>query len=381
MNTFPSLLTILDELIAIPSVSSTLPDRDMGNRPIIDKLANLLTDLNFRVNITPLGNKKNKANLIAKLGNGSGGLILSGHTDTVPYDEHLWQYNPLSLTQKDNKLFGLGTADMKGFFPIIIEAAKMVANQPLRHPLIIIATADEESSMCGARNLAEQKQLKASAAVIGEPTELKPIYMHKGVMIQSVTIEGRGGHSSNPALGRNAIEAMHAAITEIMSLRDTLQKHHNTAFTVPTPTINIGCIHGGDSPNRICSECEVHFDLRILPGMSTEAVYQQLQNQLTPLENKFDVRIHLRSLMPSIPSFHQPRTDELVQVAERLTGQHATSACYATEGPFLRQLDIDTIIMGPGSINQAHQPNEYLAIDQIQPAINLYKKLIQHYCL
>lgn len=375
-------MDMMSELIAINSVSSTAPEWDNGNRPVIDKLASWLDSLGFQTEIIPLKGSHAKANLIATLGSGPGGLVLSGHTDTVPFNESRWSSNPLSVTERDNKLFGLGTTDMKGFFPIVIEAARAFADRPLQQPLIILATADEESSMDGARELAQLGRPKARAAVIGEPTSLKPIRMHKGMMMEAITVEGRSGHSSNPLLGNNALEAMHIVISDLLAFRQQLQeRYRNPLFAIDLPTMNLGCIHGGDSPNRICGQCELHFDLRPLPGMDIDELKQALQQRLLPIAEQLQVNISLRSLMAGVPAFEQAADTELVKLAERLTGYSTGSVAYATEGPFLQQLGMDTIVMGPGCIDQAHQPDEFMAMDQIDPAITIFKQLIAEYCL
>lgn len=378
----PSLLVMLNELISEISVSSTSPQWDTGNRAVIDKLAGWLTTLGFSCQVIPLQDNANKANLIATLGQGPGGLVLSGHTDTVPFNEERWDMNPLRLTERDNKLFGLGSTDMKGFFPIAIEAAKSFLDQPLKEPLIILATADEESSMNGARELAAQGSPKARFAVIGEPTDLKPIRMHKGVMMNAITVQGRAGHSSNPALGNNALEAMHVVISDLLTFRQQMQQQYqNPLFDVAVPTLNLGCIHGGDNPNRICGQCELHFDLRALPGMDNDQLFADISQRLQPLAEQLQVNISLRALIEELAPFEEPADSELVKIAEQLTGHSAEAVAFATEGPMLQQLGMQTIVMGPGSINQAHQPNEYMALNQVQPAVDILKQLIAKFCL
>ena len=381
----PPLLSMMHELLSEISVSSTSPEWDTSNHRVIDKLADWLNTLGFQCQIIPLTGKRaanDKANLIATLGNGPGGLVLSGHTDTVPFNEQYWDVNPLALTEKDHRLYGLGATDMKGFFPIAIEAAKAFVNQPLQQPLIILATADEESSMDGARQLALQGRPKARYAVIGEPTDLRPIRMHKGMMMEAITIVGRSGHSSNPALGNNAMEAMHTVITDLLAFRAQLQqRYNNPLFDIDIPTLNLGCIHGGDNPNRICGQCELHFDLRTLPGMNNDEIKQQISQRLEPLAQSLGVNISLRSLMQSILPFEQDAQSELVKSVEKLTGHSAHSVAFGTEGPFLQQLGMQTIVMGPGSIDQAHQPNEFMSLTQVQPTIDILKALIAKYCL
>ena len=378
----PPLLTMMNELLSEISVSSTSSQWDTGNRQVIDKLAGWLTTLGFQCEVIPLTEQPHKANLIATLGSGPGGLVLSGHTDTVPFNEERWDVNPLGLTEQDNKLFGLGSTDMKGFFPIAIEAAKAFLDKPLKEPLIILATADEESSMDGARELAAQGAPKARFAVIGEPTDLKPIRMHKGMMMNAITVEGRAGHSSDPSLGNNAMEAMHIVMADLLSFRAELQqRYNNPLFEVAVPTLNLGCIHGGDNPNRICGQCELHFDLRALPGMNNADVTNEITQRITPLAKQLKVNISLRSLITPLTPFEQSADSELVKAAEQLTGHSSESVAFATEGPLLQQLGMETIVMGPGSIDQAHQPNEYMALNQVQPAVDLLKQLIGRFCL
>lgn len=378
----PDLVTMLSELIASPSVSCTQPDWDQSNLGVIEKLESWLSSLGFSTEVCPVPGHAGKANLIATLGSGPGGLVLSGHTDTVPFNAELWQSDPFKLTEKDNRFYGLGTCDMKGFFPIAIEAARKFIDTPLQQPLIILATADEESSMSGARALAEAGKPKARYAVIGEPTGLKPIYMHKGMMMEAVRVEGKAGHSSDPSLGANALDAMHSVLSELISFRNEMkQQHHNSAFRIAEPTLNLGCIHGGDNPNRICSRCELEYDLRPLPGMDLDNLREDVSRRLAPLADRFGVQIKTEALFPGIPAFANRVDSELVQTAERLTGYTAESVAFGTEAPFLQQMGMDTIVMGPGFIDQAHQPDEYLAFDQIQPTVAILEKMIRQYCL
>lgn len=376
----PDLRHMLGDLIAIPSVSCTDPDMDQGNRGVIDQLADWLSELGFACEIMEVA--PGKANLIATLGSGPGGLVLAGHTDTVPYDQGRWRFNPFRLTEADGKLYGLGTADMKGFFPLAIEAARDFLDTPLKAPLIILATCDEECSMAGARALVDAGRPKARFAVIGEPTSLKPLRMHKGVMMERVVIEGRSGHSSDPSLGANALEAMQAVMGELLAFRAELQaKYRNPAFTVPVPTLNLGCIHGGDNPNRICPHCELQFDLRPLPGMVMDELRQQIRERVAPLAPRHNVSIAVDPIFAGTPSMETPADSPLVRAVEKLTGHTAEAAAFGTEGPFFRQLGMDALIFGPGGIEQAHQPDEFIRLDSISPTVNVLRGLIREFCL
>lgn len=373
---------MLAQLIELPSVSCTNPDQDQSNFAVISLLAHWLEDLGFAVDIMEVQQEPRKANLIATLGSGPGGLVLAGHTDTVPYDGELWRFDPLKLTANDNRWYGLGTSDMKGFFPIAIEAAKKFLGTELKQPLIILATADEESSMCGAQALTDAGKPIARHALIGEPTGNRPIRLHKGIMMESIIIQGQSGHSSDPALGNNAIEIMHQVLSEIMQFREELkQRYQNPAFNIVYPTLNLGCIHGGDNPNRICGSCELQIDLRPIPGMEIDELRHLLLQRTRHIATERKAELRIVPLFPGIPAFETAASAEIVRVCEKLTGHKAAGVNFGTEAPFLQQLGMDTIVLGPGDIEQAHQPDEYLSIDRIQPTIAILEGLIQKFCL
>lgn len=379
-NINSSLKERIATLVSIASVSSAKAEWDMSNRPVIDLLATWFEQLGFHIHIQALPG--NKANLIATYGTGSGGLVLSGHTDTVPFNEARWQYPPLALSEDNNRLYGLGTADMKSFFALIIEAVLPLLDQTFKAPLIVLATADEESSMSGARALSHTAFQQTRAAIIGEPTQLKPINMHKSISMNALSITGQSGHSSNPALGKNALDAMHDMMTELKAFRSEIASHYkNSHFAVATPTLNLGCIHGGDNPNRICNSCELHFDFRGLPGMDNHEIRGQILERLAPIAEQHRVKMAFTELFGGIEAFEQSRDTEIVKLAEKLTAAEAKAVAFATEAPFLQQLGMETIVLGPGSIDQAHQPDEYMALDQIKPCVDLLRQFINHYCL
>jgi acetylornithine deacetylase len=378
----PDLKTRMSQLIALPSVSCTHADLDMSNRAVIDQLADWFSHLGFKTEIQPVPNQPHKANLIATLGQGPGGLVLAGHTDTVPFNEERWQSDPLKLSERDNRLYGLGTCDMKGFFSVVIEAVLPYLKTPLKQPLIILATADEESSMSGARALAEAGYPKARQALIGEPTSLTPIHMHKGIMMEVVRIQGKAGHSSNPALGNNALDAMHDVMGELKSFRHELtERFNNQGFQVTTPTLNLGCIHGGDNPNRICGHCELQYDLRALPGMSNDDLREEISQRLKDVALKHQVELSNEALFEGVPSFSNEKTSAMISKAEELSGYSSEAVAFATEAPFLQSMGMDTVVLGPGSIDQAHQPDEFMALDQITPMVNIIRGLIDHFCV
>ena len=376
----PSLQDQFAALIATPSVSCTQAHWDQSNRAVIDLLAGWLADLGFACEIQEVA--PGKANLLATFGSGPGGLVLAGHSDTVPFDAALWHSDPLRLTAQGDRWVGLGVCDMKGFFPLVIEALRGLLDQPFRQPLLVLATCDEESSMVGARALAAAGRPLGRAAVIGEPTGLKPIRLHKGVMMERIDILGQSGHSSDPSLGHSALEAMQDVMGELRLLRAQWQREfNNPQFGVPQPTLNFGCIHGGDNPNRICGQCALEFDLRPLPGMDPEQLRAAIRGKLQPLAERHQVRIDYAPLFANVPPFEQSADSELVRVAEKLTGHAAQAVAFGTEAPYLQQLGCETIVLGPGDIACAHQPGEFLELARIEPTVRLLRQLIQHYCL
>jgi len=378
----PSLKAQFDALLKLPSISCTQDDMDQSNLPVVHLLASWLGDLGFACEIQPIPGEAGKANLIATLGSGPGGLVMAGHTDTVPCNPERWQHDPFKLTEADGRWYGLGSCDMKGFFPLIIEAVRDYVDQPFKQPLIVLATADEESSMSGARALVASGLPKARHAVIGEPTGLKPVRVHKGIMMERIDITGQAGHSSDPALGNNAMEAMHAVISDLMTLRSSWQKRwNNPLFGVPTPTLNLGCIHGGDNPNRICAKCGLEFDIRPLPGMDPDALRADIQARLDLIAAERQVEIVYAPLFPGVPPLDTGADAPLVKACEALTGHSAGSVAFATEGPYLNQIGMQTLILGPGDIDQAHQPDEFLAMDRLNPTVDILRNLIKQFCL
>jgi acetylornithine deacetylase len=380
----PDVLSMMRTLIAQPSVSCTDPRLDQANFPVIHSLADWLEKLGFSVQVIPLST--GKANLLATLGGGIGsglGLVFSGHTDTVPFDEGAWSVDPFGGVERDQRIYGLGSCDMKSFFALVLAAAQEFDAKRFKHPLTVLATADEESTMSGARYLCDHGLKPGRYAVIGEPTGLRPIRMHKGVMMESLRVTGHAGHSSDPALGANAIEGMQRILGELLIWRQELQaRHRNPAFAVDTPTLNLGAIRGGDNPNRICGHCELQIDIRPLPGMEIEALRQALYDRLsTVLVDSPGLRLETSPLFAGVPPFETARNSAIVRACEDISGLGAGAVAFGTEAPYLSSLGTETVVFGPGDIRQAHQPDEYLALSQIKPSVDMFKRLIGRFCL
>ena len=381
MPRVPPLIDCMHALIASPSVSSVSPAWDQGNFGVIDLLDQWLKALGFETRVLPIAGYPDKYNLVASAGRGPGGLVLAGHTDTVPFDEGRWRFDPFRVEERDGRLYGLGTCDMKGFFALVIEAVRDLDTGRLKQPLTIVATADEESSMCGAKALADSRMRLGRHAVIGEPTSLRPVRMHKGIAMESIRVIGHAGHSSDPSLGNNALEGMHRVIGELLRWRQELQRQHrNPLFAVDVPTVNLGHIHGGDNPNRICAECELHFDIRPLPGMALPALRGEIAARAAAALADSGLRLEMTPLFEGIPAMETPAGAAIVTACEHLTGHPAEAVAFATEGPYFSELGMETVILGPGDIAQAHQPDEFIALERIGPAVTILRELIRKFC-
>ncbi|WP_440054983.1 acetylornithine deacetylase [Pseudoalteromonas sp. T1lg65] len=379
--TVPSFMEMYQQLIASPSISALESSLNLSNKGVIELLAKWCESLGFQVEVSELQNNPGKYNLIAKRGEGDGGLMLAGHTDTVPFDDSRWNYDPFKLSQQDNKLFGLGSIDMKGFFAFVLNAISELETSKQTAPIIILATADEETTMAGAQEIAKHPTLRPARCIIGEPTDMVPVFTHKGHMTSAIRITGRSGHSSDPERGLNAIEIMHEVIAKLLQLREELKNKYSVPhFAIPYPTLNLGHIHGGDSANRICGCCELHIDMRPLPGLSVNVLQAMLSDAVAPINARFPNSVSVVDMHEPIPAFTGSTDAALVQLAEKLSGETAISVNYCTEAPFIQQLGCETIVMGPGSINQAHQPDEYLSMEKITPSQTVIKQLIAHSC-
>ncbi|MGD2083111.1 MAG: acetylornithine deacetylase [Chromatiales bacterium] len=380
--TIPSMKAMLEALIAAPSVSSVNPGWDQGNEGVIELLDQWTRALGFDTRVLEIPGHPHKLNLVASAGSGPDGLILSGHTDTVPYDAQRWGFDPFRLTESGGRLYGLGTSDMKSFFAIALEAVRDLDLARLRHPLVILGTADEESTMCGAQRLVDLQIRLGRHAVIGEPTGLRPVRMHKGIAMEAIRVHGRSGHSSDPSLGLNALEGMHRVIADILAWRTELQRRfRNEAFRVPVPTLNLGHIHGGDNPNRICGDCELQIDLRPLPGMALPALREELRVRLERLLSGSGMALELVPLFKGIEAMETPADAAIVQAGEELTGHEAVAVAFGTEGPYFAQLGLQTMILGAGDIDQAHQPDEFIDPARLAPMAEVIRGLVRRFCL
>ena len=220
-----------------------------------------------------------------------------------------------------------------------------------------------------------------SSDLIGEPTNMKPIHMHKGMLMESIQLTGHAGHSSDPSLGKNALEAMHKVMGELLRWRDELQnKYNNPLFEIPVPTMNFGHIHGGDNPNRICGSCELQIDIRPLPGMKLNELRAEMKQRLKQVLQETGIQFKTVPLTDGFDAMETDKNAEIVKLAEEMTSSESQIVAFGTEAPHYNAIGLETIVLGPGSINQAHQPDEYIEIKSLNPAVDIIRQFIAHYC-
>ncbi|MXP51447.1 acetylornithine deacetylase [Pantoea sp. SoEX] len=375
----PSFIECYRKLISIPTISSIDQSMDCSNKFLIDSLANWFNDLGLNVELYSISNTRNKFNLLAKTRNDLGGLMLTGHTDTVPFDANYWKYDPFVLTEFNNKLYGLGAVDMKGFFALIVDVLRNIELKKLKKPLYILATADEETTMIGANDFVKSTTLKPDIAIIGEPTSLKLVYEHRGYIPIIVSIRGDSGHSSNLSHSVNSIELMQKVISNLIRLRNITEKNPINQHTRPCLIVNFGCIKGGDIANRICPYCELYLDIRFVSTTNIDTVNKLIDQILKPITNKWSDRITIETLYPPISSYKCCIDNIFVRKMQKLLNKNLESVDYCTEAPFIQKL-CPTLIFGAGSINQAHQPNEFMHMSYIKPAYKNIYSIINYFC-
>lgn len=328
--------------------------------------------------------RRGKANLLATIPGKSkqNGLVLSGHTDVVPVDDQVWDTDPFTATLKNDLIYGRGTSDMKGFIAVVLALVPEFLNISLKKPLHFAFSYDEEVGCNGAYSLIDtikKLNLSPAACIVGEPTRCEPIVAHKGIQVFHCRIHGRATHSSLIPEGCNAVEYAAQFITWLKDFAKQLkQKLTDVHFDVPYTTLTSNVVTGGTASNIIPGFCEFFFEYRELPNDSAEKIRstidQYIQNTLLPLmKNDFaDANIELKE-MAKVPSFEANQEAAFTRLMQEVT-QSSTikKVSYATEAGLFQRANISTIICGPGSIEQAHRPNEFIAVEQL----SRYEKLL-----
>ena len=371
MFAFKDYFKILSKLVSFDTQSSDILAFDNNNKELIEYAAEFLEDLGFKVELTLLPN--GKYNLAANLNGKNGGMMLSSHTDTVPCDAKFWQSDPFELIQKGENLYGLGACDMKGFAALSLFLAKNIAENGSKKPLHISLTADEETSMIGARHFTNRSDVSPDLIIIGEPSSLHCISAHKGYMARKAVFKGKSCHSSDPRHGINAIKLAFLFVNELNLFEQELKTYNDERFLVSYPTINIGAIHGGDSINRVCAEAELLFDVRPTPLFDAKKIDRRLSEITEKINERFVNAVSIEIPYPDIDVFDN-KNKQILSIFEELLDEKAIGVNYCTEASLLKNLG-STVVFGPGNIANAHQIDEHIEICEIERCYYLLEKI------
>jgi acetylornithine deacetylase len=369
--TMPSTetLNMIERLIAYPTVSR---DSNLG---LIEWTRDYLGAMGVKSRLTYDATGK-KANLFATLGEGKRpGIVLSGHTDVVPVDGQAWDTDPFTATIKEGRLYGRGSADMKGYIGTVLALAPKFLEADMDSALHFALSYDEEIGCVGVRGLIrdlEEIGLKPAGCIVGEPTSMQPIIAHKGTHRFRCCVRGREAHSSYTNLGVNAVEYAARIIVYIRQMADRMAQleTRNYGFTVPYTTMQTGLIRGGLASNIVPKDCEFQFEARTLPGVEAEKLYQEVQDFAATLVPEMrrvepDAAIDFEWLAAA-PGLAMEESDAIVRLAASLSRNKPNGAVsYGTEAGLFQRAGIPTVVCGPGSIEEAHRPNEYVSLQQL----------------
>jgi acetylornithine deacetylase len=360
-----------------------------SNLPLADFLCNYLDRPGVRIARNPSADG-GKANVIAWIGpepaGDRRGLVLSGHMDVVPAEEEGWRHSPFHLTDEGDRWVGRGACDMKGFLAVAANLAAEAQPEQWRAPLALVFTYDEEVGTLGAKRLTESFPEAAALprnAVIGEPTSLRVARAHKGHFKLRATLHGVSAHSGYPHLGVNAIEPAGRVIVALTRLRRELvveaAPNRELFPEVPYVPLNVGTIHGGSAINVVPDRCAVEIGVRPLPGIPSEELIERVSRAVreaaaAPFEPEIE-------LLSDSPPLLLAETAPIHRHLCSLAGQSAgASVSFATDAGWLQQLGMDCAIFGPGSIEVAHKPNEFLPKSEFAAARGLLERTIRRFC-
>ncbi|QTD55033.1 acetylornithine deacetylase [Parasphingorhabdus cellanae] len=374
-----SSLSILDSLISFDTTSRN------SNLELIEWVENYLAQ--YGINATRVVNEDgSKANLYATIGpNVEGGVILSGHSDVVPVDGQDWSSDPFIVTERENLLHGRGTCDMKGFIALALAAAPSLKDGTC--PVHLAISYDEEVGCLGAPAMIEEIAAtlpKPALAIIGEPTMMKVVTGHKGICVHEVEVLGHEAHSSLTHLGVSAnmvaIELMHDLADLARALWENADP--NSPFTPPHATLTIGKMEGGTAANILARRAHFIFDLRCPPNIDPDQVLKPFKEKAAAIDAQLkdtfpETGVRVEQLS-NAPPLGQSGSDEAEAFVRKLTGDNTPAGVvsYAAEAGQFQQAGFPTVICGPGSIEQAHQPNEYISLDQFTRGAEFMLRLV-----
>jgi len=376
---------MLRKLVAFPTVS-----RD-SNLALIHFIRDALKPYDADIRLTH-DDEKRKANLFATLGaRGEPGIVLSGHTDVVPVEGQAWDTDPFVMVEKGGSLYGRGTCDMKGFIACVLALVPEFMERGLKTPLHLAFSYDEEVGCIGVGRLISDLQragIKPRSCIVGEPTEMRPVVAHKGKKSYRCTVRGLAGHSAYAPLGVNAVEYAAEAVAFLKNLARRHRDHgpYDRGFDIAYTTVHTGVIHGGTALNVIPHECAFDFEFRHLPGDDPDRLLHEFKDYVrTRLEPEMRT-VHAASgfiiePLSGIPVLDTGPESEVVALAQELAGNSEIGkVSFGTEGSQFQRAGIPTVVCGPGSIAQAHKPNEYVTLDQVSRCDNFLRRLMTHMC-
>ena len=374
-------IEILKTLIAFPTISAD------SNMKLIDYCSDQLIKVGAEVKIIKNDNGT-KANLYATIGpRNIPGVMLSGHTDVVPVEGQSWSVPPFEMTNKDNKIYGRGTADMKSFVACALHAAIKASEMNLTTPLHLAFSYDEEIGCVGVRSMIEM--LKAAPflpnfCIVGEPTLMQIATGHKGKVNVSVKFTGKEAHSALSTSGLNAIYLASEMINEIRLIQDEIKKQfaHDDEYEIPHTTLHVGKIEGGVALNIVPNSASFLFEIRNLPEDDPNIILTKIRKSAESILAKYlkdfpTAKIHIE-VTNQYPSLMTSKNSDVVNLLKSLTGNNSTfKVSFGTEGGlFSSELKIPTAICGPGSMSQGHKPDEYVSIDEINKCEEILSQLL-----
>ncbi len=372
---------LLARLIAFDTTSHK------SNRELVDFIGDYLERPGVRITRHPTADGA-KLNLIVAAGpeDGDHGLVLSGHMDTVPAESEGWKSDPFTLTRRDGSYVARGAADMKGFLALAINRLAMADIARLRHQLVLLFTHDEETGTLGARRLLDEPGAVLplpKATIIGEPTSLRVLRMHKGHLRIRLSFTGVPAHSGLPHLGVNAVEAGGRAIVALAELRQILERerHSNAEHfpEVPYVTLNVARVAGGGATNVVPADCVLDLGVRLLPGMSAEKMVGRVRAVVEKAVSPVPLELAVQGETPPMIA---PEDAPIVRLLSAELGQSGSgSAPFGTDGGWLSRLGLDCVLWGPGSIEVAHKPNESLPVAEFVRAGELLDRIVHRACV
>ena len=375
-------IQILEKLISYKTISFN------SNLELISFCQKLLESIGAKTKI--ITNSENtKSNLFATVGpQNIPGVILSGHTDVVPTEGQKWKYTPFKMTRDNNRLYGRGTADMKGFISCALNAAINASKMNLKTPLHLALSYDEEIGCVGVKSMIhmlKNNQNNSLFCIVGEPTSMQIASGHKGKVNVSVTLKGKEAHSALAPNGLNAIYLSMKLINEIQNIQENIKSELKTdkEFEVPYTTIQVCKIKGGNATNIVPSSTSFLFEIRNLPDddpLKILSLIKSRGNEIINLyRNNFPEAEIQFDIINQYPSLKTPKNSEIINFLKSITGNNSTSkVSFGTEGGlFSNELNIPTAICGPGSMQQGHKPDEYIEIDQIEKCDLVLNKLLK----